>query len=83
MDINAREWGDRVTDLGEERAGPVVFHFRPTKYLEVPEDRLDEWKKLFMENVGMRPDRDLARWSGDPKETISGSNQDWDDCDYW
>ena len=83
MDIGSREWGDRVTELGSERAGPVVFHFRPTKYLEVAEDRLKDWEQLFIENVGLRPDRDLAKWSGDPNETISGSGSDWDDCDYW
>jgi hypothetical protein len=75
------EWGD-VVELGD-RTGPVVFHFRPTKYIQVEPDRLKDWEKLFMENVGLRPDRELVGWSGDPKETISGSNDDWDDCDYW
>jgi hypothetical protein len=75
------EWGD-VVELGD-RTGPVVFHFRPTKYIQVEPDRLKDWEKLFMENVGLLPDRELVGWSGDPKETISGSNDDWDDCDYW
>lgn len=80
-EINEREWGERVVELDE--GGPVVFHFRPTKYLVVSPERRKEWEKLFVENVGLRPDRTLARWSGDPRETISGSNDGWDDCDYW
>jgi hypothetical protein len=75
------EWGE-VMELGRE-TGPVVFHFRPTKYLTVTPDRLRDWEELFIKNVGLRPDKDLVGWSGDPKETISGSNDDWDDCDYW
>jgi hypothetical protein len=52
----------------------------------VAPDRLKEWEEFFAQNVGLRPDRSLASrymWSGDPKETISGSNDDWEDCDYW
>lgn len=86
MQLNEREWGhpeERVAAVEESRF-PVVFAFRPTKFLVVNPDKRDEWEKLFVDNVGMRPDREAAsRWSGDPKETISGSNSDWDDCDYW
>jgi hypothetical protein len=80
----SEEWGE-VVELREE-TGPIVFHFRPTKYMRVAPDRLKEWEEFFARNVGLRPDRSLASdymWSGDPKETISGSNDDWDDCDYW
>jgi hypothetical protein len=80
----SEEWGE-VVELREE-TGPIVFHFRPTKYMRVSPDRLKEWEEFFARNVGLRPDRSLASdymWSGDPKETISGSNDDWDDCDYW
>ncbi len=81
------EWGEVVEldQAGREKAtAPVVFHFRPTKFLRVAPDRLADWERFFAENVGLRLDRDLAhRWSGDPRETISGSNNDWDDCDYW
>jgi hypothetical protein len=84
---NTERWGEVVEleDAGTEKAtAPVVFHFRPNKFLKVAPERLEEWEEFFAENVGMRPDRDLAqRWSGDPRETISGSNNDWDDCDYW
>ena len=83
MEQDIRDWGERITEVGDERAGPVVFHFRPTRYLEVKPDRLDDWKDLFVKNVGLRPDRDLVGWSGDPNETISGSGDDWDDCDFW
>lgn len=86
MQINEKEWADPERSITELREGriPVVFAFRPTKILQVNPEKLEEWEKIFVENVGMKPDREQAmRWSGDPKETISGSNGDWDDCDYW
>lgn len=87
MRIDEREWaedGDRSVEMLAEGRYPVVFAFRPTKFMKVAPDKLREWEKLFEENVGTKPSREAAeRWSGDPKETISGSNSDWDDCDYW
>lgn len=88
MDIDVREWAQdegAITELREGRV-PVVYAFRPTKILTVKPEKLDDWEKLFTENVGLRPpDRELAarQWTGDPKQTISGSNDGWDDCDYW
>jgi hypothetical protein len=80
-------WGEVVEleDAGKEKAtAPVVFHFRPNKFLKVAPERLEEWEEFFAENVGMRPDRELAgKWTNDPRQTISGSNNGWDDCDYW
>jgi hypothetical protein len=84
----SESWGEVVelNEVGKQgrETAPIVFHFRPTKYLKVAPDKLKDWEEFFAKNVGLRPDRQLAyRWSGDPKETISGSNDDWDDCDYW
>jgi hypothetical protein len=81
-------WGEVVelNEVGKQgrETSPIVFHFRPTKYLKVAPDKLKDWEEFFATNVGLRPDRQLAyRWSEDPKETISGSNDGWDDCDYW
>jgi hypothetical protein len=80
-------WGE-VVELNEtarqKAATPIVFHFRPTKFLKVAPDKLKHWEQFFVENVGLRPDRGLAEmWTNDPHQTISGSNGDWDDCDYW
>jgi hypothetical protein len=84
---NIEEWGEVVelSEVGREKAtAPVVFNFRPTKFLKVAPERLNDWEEFFAENVGMRPDRELAGfWTNDPKETISGSNGGWDDSDYW
>ncbi len=85
---NLEKWGEVVelNEVGKQgmSTSPIVFHFRPTKYLKVAPDRLKDWEKYFAKNVGLPPDRKAAMmWSGDPKETISGSNDDWDDCDYW
>lgn len=80
----SEDWGE-VVEL-KEGTGPIVFHFRPTKYIKVEESRREEWERFTEQNTGLRPSRKLAmeyRWSGDPKETISGSNDGWDDSDYW
>lgn len=82
MQLDEKEWGEEIIELGREGAGPVVFHFRPTRYLTVSPDKIRDWEQYFIKNVGMRPDRGLVDWSGDPHETISGSNDGWDDCDY-
>lgn len=77
-------WGEEVVELTPDATGPIVFNFRPTKFMRVAPARLKDWEEYFAQNVGLRPDKELAQmWSGDPKETISGSNGDWDDCDYW
>jgi hypothetical protein len=81
MQLDEREWGREIVEVGEERAGPVVFHFRPTRYLRVSPDRLRDWEELFAKNVGLRLDRGLLPMGDDPGGTISGSNDDWDDCD--
>lgn len=86
MDIDEHEWADKDREVERLADGrfPVVFAFRPTKFLTVAPDKLRDWEELFEKNVGTLPSREAAyRWSGDPKETISGSNNDWDDCDYW
>ena len=87
MDLNEREWADgedKSVEMLEGGRFPVVFAFRPTKFMRVAPEKLSDWEELFEKNVGTRPSKEAAhRWSGDPKETISGSNSDWDDCDYW
>ncbi len=64
---------------------PVVFHFRPTKFWEVPPEKLREWEEMFVKYVGSNPNPKAAcPWTGDPKQTISGSgDQLRDDSDYW
>ena len=85
MKLDERDWqdgDDSIQDLADGRIRRVRI---PTyEVMRVSPDKLRDWEELFTKNVGMRPDKSLAnRWSGDPKETISGSNDDWDDCDYW
>ena len=79
-------WGE-VVELDRRKTGPIVFHFTPTKYMRVNEAHLKDWEKLFAAYVGVPPNREQFKmqydWSGDPGETISGSNGGWDDCDYW
>ena len=83
------QWGQVVEANEAAKQGregvPIVFHFQPTKFLIVAPERLKDWEQLFAENVGLRPDRQLACpfWSNDPRETISGSFDGWDDSDYW
>lgn len=87
-DSELKDWGE-VVELKSEETGPIVFHFRPTRYMKVAPEHLAAWEKLFAKHVGLPPQKkhlqslNPAMWSGDPKETISGSNDGWDDCDYW
>ena len=85
MELDESEWADKDSTVEELRDGrlPVVFAFRPTRYMRVAPAKLREWEEVFAENVGTRPDKALAqRWS-EGYLTFSGSGSDWDDCDYW
>ena len=85
----AKDWGEVVelNEVGAKLSGkaPIVFHFRPTKYLMVSEEKLKDFEKFFAENVGLRPEPPTEGEVGAmraPSWCISGSNGDWDDCDY-
>jgi len=73
-------WGTTV-NLSES-TGPIVFHFRPTKYMKVAPDHLKDWEQFTLQNTGQLPDlNSLPRRN--PTATISGSGEGWDDSDYW
>jgi hypothetical protein len=80
--VSPEDWGKTI-EPGERDGFPVVFHFRPKQFVAVSEDRLKEWEEMTKLEVGLVPDRTSRMWSGNPCETISGSNGDWDDCDCW
>jgi hypothetical protein len=73
-----RKPGNRV--VPEAGSLPIIYHFRPTSLEFVGPERHQEWVKLMREHVGVQIPPD---WSGDPRETISGSGSGWDDCDSW
>lgn len=73
----SHRWGEALDP--SEVVNPVVFNFRPNKYLKVAEDRLGDWERLFAEKVGFRPAGLSNPWAGSPGGSISGSNADWDD----
>jgi hypothetical protein len=73
------EWGEEVTHLEEGRA-PVVFNFRPKRFVRVGPDRVDQWQRIFKEELGIGVSFDEDGPYG-PQPTISGSNDGWDDCD--
>lgn len=87
-DSDVKDWGP-IVGLHADKTGPIVFNFRPTKFLMVAPEHLHEWEQMFAKYVGLPPDKkqlqslNPAGWSGDPKETISGSGAGWDDSDYW
>ncbi|NOT39150.1 MAG: hypothetical protein HOP13_01520 [Alphaproteobacteria bacterium] len=72
------EWGKPIA---VERM-PVVFNFRPDRIVSVAPEKLKDWEKLFAERVGLKPERAGGLVGMHPDETISGSGNDWDDCDY-
>lgn len=80
--VDPKEWGERI-DPASREGYPIVFNFRPKQFVSVSKDRLKDWEEMVKLEVGLVPDRSAHMWSGDPCETISGSNSDWDDCDCW
>ena len=80
--VSPEDWGERI-EPGRRDGFPVVFNFRPKQFVAVSPDRLKDWEEMMKLEVGLIPDRGGHMWSGDPCETISGSNSDWDDSDCW
>lgn len=82
----SKDWGDEVTPsaLAESGTLPVVYHFQPTKYVRVADDKLAEWEQYFIDEVGLVPEQGkAARFMKENRSaTMSGSYDCWDDCDY-
>jgi hypothetical protein len=78
-------WG-QVVELSDQ-TGPIVFHFVPTKYMRVAPEHLKDWEEFTLKNAGHIPDATALKanlrvpWQ--PTATISGSNDGWDDSDWW
>lgn len=104
-----QKWGEVVElhELHRHQNGvlPVVFNFRPKRFIKLDKKRLSDWEKMFAQEVGFSPSKppgppahsssggasvprpaqradDDYPWTGDPHESISGSDDGWDDCDY-
>ena len=75
------EWGKPIP-AKKANLMPVVFAFRPDRFVKVAPERLKDWEKLFADRVGLKPQRAGGLVGLHPDETISGSGNDWDDCDY-
>ena len=76
------DWG-RLVDEEAEEATPVVYHFRPTRYVRVAPERLREWEEYFAENVGLVPEHGASSLDLKGRSaTMSGSHHAWDDADY-
>jgi hypothetical protein len=81
MDVSER-WGEVVEDA-ELEATPVVYHFRPTRYVRVSPRRLQEWERYFEANVGFPPTKGASSLRLDARSaTMSGSHDSWDDADF-
>jgi hypothetical protein len=78
---DVERWGEIVESISAEEM-PLVFHFRPQRYIRVSEHRVGEWAEVFQKELGIRPsleDDDDGPYG--PQPTISGSGDGWDDCD--
>jgi hypothetical protein len=75
------DWGQLV---GEDlEAMPVVYHFRPTRYVRVAPERLREWEEYFAKYVGLIPKDGAASLKLHGRSaTMSGSHEAWVDADY-
>ncbi|MFN2606457.1 MAG: hypothetical protein ABR511_00980 [Acidimicrobiales bacterium] len=77
------EWGEPLDP--SQVVNPIVFQFRPNKFVKVKSDKLDEWEKLFVQHVGFAPahheQMSKPAWYGSPGGSVTGCNGGWDDCD--
>lgn len=78
--VNIAEWG--TTTEADQATVPVVFYFRPTRYVRVRPDRLEEWKRYFLENVGLDPDSEMSPDLAGLSASMSDSRHGWDDADF-
>jgi hypothetical protein len=75
------DWGRLVEGSGA--ATPVVYQFRPTRYVRVAPERLQEWEEYFAKNVGLVPEHGASSLGlHNRSATMSGSHHAWDDADY-
>ena len=79
MEIS-EDWGEVVEPA--EAVGPIVFQFRPTRYVKEAPERLKEWEAFFVENTGLAPDAESAsRYRRAGSASISFLDGPLD-CDY-
>lgn len=78
--VDVTKWGTPAE--ADQTSIPVVFHHRPTRYVRVRPDRLDEWKRYFLENVGLDPDSDMSFDLAGRSASMSDSRHGWDDADF-
>lgn len=75
-------WGEEIP--AREVVDPIVFNFRPNKFLTVDPEHRADWERFFHDNVGFAPRTAtlgpavpaVAKY---PNGGISGSNGGWDD----
>jgi hypothetical protein len=78
---SSEAWGKPISTEKVERL-PIVFAFRPDRFVAVAPEKLRDWETLFADRVGLKPGLAEGLVGLHPDETISGSGNDWDDCDY-
>lgn len=74
------EWGELVEPV--QRAGPIVYHFRPTRYERVAPERLKDWEAYFVENTGLELDAKLRSRFKPGSETMSFAGDAPCDADF-
>lgn len=79
--MDAQEWGEEIPQ--GEVVNPVVFHFRPTKWIAIDEAHRADFENFFFENVGFKVPAAIPGvrpyLAAYPNGGISGSNGGWDD----
>ena len=74
-------WGEEIP--ASDVIDPVVFHFRPNKWVAVDLEHQAEFDRFFHEDVGFLPSAALRDTPAieqiGPNGAISGSNGGWDD----
>jgi hypothetical protein len=84
--LEVEDWGERVSlesmIKGRKRL-PVVLHFAPKVFVQVRDERLGDWERLFRDEFGLAVSASVEDDDGPygPQSTVSGSGDGWDDCD--
>lgn len=74
-------WGETIPP--DQVVNPIVYQFRPNRYIKIDDEHRGQFEEYFRENIGFGPPAagELAPmlpapW---PNGGISGSNNGWDD----
>jgi hypothetical protein len=84
MTHSTEYWGETIPP--DQVVNPIVYQFRPNRYVQVDDAHRAQFEEYFRENIGFPPPPAAGSQGVRPEQSapwpnggISGSNNDWDD----